>query len=90
MSFLPKMMGVAGGLVDGKPGALSNIGNMVGGPIDAMGIGKGAQRMIDKTGVNGGASQAAARGDVGNNGGAGLTPLSGRPRLGRGSSSLSV
>ena len=88
MSFLPKsgLMGLAGGLIDGKSGAFSSAGKTLAGPL----LGGEAQNLIDKTGVNGGASRDAARGDVGNNGGAGMTPLSGRPRLGRGSTSLSV
>lgn len=54
MSFVPKAFGgLAYGLVDGKPGALSNVGGVVGGPIDALGIGKATQRMVDGTGVNG-------------------------------------
>lgn len=36
MSFLPKTMGLAGGLIDGKPGALSNVGNAVMGPISPL------------------------------------------------------
>lgn len=84
MSFIPRTFGgLAAGLIDGKKGPLSNVGSMVGGPIDALGIGKATQRMVDKTGVNG------LEAKTGLNGGTG-TGLPVRRLSGRGSSSLSV
>ena len=54
MSFIPKTFGgLAAGLVDGKKGAFSNVGNVVGGPVDLLGVGNATQRLVDKTGANG-------------------------------------
>lgn len=69
-------MSPLGGLVDGKPGAFSQLpstknlllGGMLGG------------KLLDKIGK---------QKDPGNNGGEGLTPLSRRPRYGRGAAALS-
>lgn len=89
MSFIPKTFGgLAYGLVDGKPGALSNVGSVIGGPIDALGIGGMAQRAVDKTGVNGhfDANGTGYKSGLNNDGNA--LPI--KRSSGRGSSSLSV
>jgi len=83
VSFIPRTFGgLAAGLIDGKKGPLSNVGSMVGGPIDALGIGKKAQSLVDKTGVNG------IEAKTGLNAGGNALPV--RRLSGRGSSSLSV
>lgn len=89
MSFIPRTFGgLAGGLIDGKKGALSNVGSVVGGPIDALGIGKAAQRMVDKTGVNGRFDENGIGYKSGLNNDGNALPV--RRLSGRGSSSPSV
>jgi hypothetical protein len=89
VSFIPRTFGgLAAGLVDGKKGAFSNVGSVVGGPIDALGIGKAAQRLVDKTGVNGHFDENGMGYKSGRNNDGNALPT--RRVVGRGSSSLSV
>lgn len=88
MSFLPKSMGLLGGLIDGKKGAFSNVGSMVGGPADLLGIGKKAQGLVDKTGVNGHFDENGVGYKSGLQNDGNALPV--RRLNGRGSSSLSV
>lgn len=87
MSFIPRTFGgLAGGLIDGKPGAFSNAGAALTSPISPL---RGTvQRMVDKTGVNGRFDQNGVgfKSGLQNDGNA----LPTRRLSGRGSSSLSV
>jgi hypothetical protein len=89
LSFIPKTLGgLAYGLIDGKPGAFSNIGSLVGGSIDPFGIGKKSQQLVNKTGVNGRFDENGVgyRSGLQNDGNA----LPVKRLSGRGSNSLSV